>query len=98
MPNPFSDEPLGNAEGDAVRAVYKAARELENILEHYDELNGLSSPGKNILDRCYLQMRRTVEVYLGNNHSLCYDAPKPGIPFTKAPKAQRASNEPRSIL
>jgi hypothetical protein len=83
--NPFGgdDAPtLSMAESEGVLAVYRAAKELEQLLTQYDELSGLTASGKTVLDRCYREMRRTVETYLGSEHSLWY-APKPGTPFQK---------------
>jgi hypothetical protein len=85
MRNPFdSNEPLDEVEANAVWAILRAAEHLEYVLEHCSEPYGLTSSGTVILNRCFREMRRTIEAYLpANEHTLTYEAPPPGVPFRK---------------
>lgn len=61
MSNPFSeDERLDAGEANAVRAIFRAAEEVENALIRLD----LTASGRVVLNRCYREMRRTIEVYI----------------------------------
>jgi len=79
IPNPFEDEPLSHEEATSFMIVYRAAQELHEILDHQPMMN---ASGRVIFDRCYRELRRTVEAYVGNNHVLSY-APVLGTPFAK---------------
>jgi hypothetical protein len=85
MRNPWSvGDYVDVQERDCVCAVVRAAEELETVLRQNEDFSGLTPSGRVVLNRCYREMKRTVEVYLNDNENpLTYQAPAPGTPFAK---------------